>query len=105
MPDTQDWAAETSLHMQQSEAILKIDTEKQQKTTKPGNHYWELLVKMQMKSMQECKERKIILHLQAVMWSLIVGITPVDLWTSMAEMQGRDSFAAINSLLTDEKQK
>lgn len=59
---------------------------------------------MQMKSMQECKERKIILHLEAVIRSLIVGITPVDLWTSMAEIQGHDSFAAINSLLTDEKQ-
>lgn len=35
--------------------------------------------KMQMKSMQECKERKIILHLQAIIRSLIVGITPVDL--------------------------
>lgn len=57
-----------------------------------------------MKSMQECKERKIILHLQAVIRSLIVGITPVDLRTSMAEIQGHDSFAAINSLLTDEKQ-
>lgn len=59
---------------------------------------------MQMTSMQECKERKIILHLQAIIRSLIVGITPVDLWTRMAEIQGHDSFTAINSLLTDEKQ-
>lgn len=59
---------------------------------------------MQMKSTQECKERKIILHLQAIIRSLIVGITPVDFWTSMAEIQGHDSFTAINSLLTDEKQ-
>lgn len=49
-------------------------------------------------------KKEIILHLQAIIRSLIVGITPVDLWTSMVEIQGHDSFTVINRLLTDEKQ-
>lgn len=85
--------------------------EKPHTTTKAGNHYWEHLM-MDMKAYwknaneiyEKCKERKMILHLEAIIRSLIVGITPVDLWTSVAEMQGHDSFTAINSLLTDEKQ-